>query len=319
MNTHVRDKRGGDRYFIDNDFIRTYGRIVGPYGIAVYNVLALHAGIDDQNAWPKYETIAEIAGCSRRQVIRSVQQLEGLNIVKLTARKTKDGRRTSNIITLLHKSEWQPVSSDRQSPPAVTDSHPSSDRQSPEQDPLEQDPSNKTHGAALAATVEQPTNGRHKEPDFLPDAETQMGVLFAGRTNGNTTAHEDAETALQRSGWNIRSKTIKDAAIHFIAATGWEVPRADDVRSDWIKTFKAHVDEFGADRLYEMYSETLRTANYSVGRPGSLTKAMLAIKNSSSDNQRLTKTRPRMEDDIQYQTFVQWEADEAAAKEQSRE
>lgn len=160
-------------------------------------------------------------------------------------------------------------------------------------------------GAALAATVEQPTNGHKKDDDFLPDAPTQMGLLFAGRTNGNTPAHEDAEKALQRSGWNIRKRELKDAAIHFLAATGWEVPRADDVRSDWIKTLKAHVDEFGADQLYAMYSETLRAANYPVGRPGSFTKAMLIIKNRSSDNQRLTKARPRMEDDPQYQFFAE--------------
>lgn len=164
------------------------------------------------------------------------------------------------------------------------------------------------NGAATAAPVEQPTNGYHKEPDFLPDAETQMGLLFAGTTNGSTPAHEDAETALQRSGWNIRSKTIKDAAIHFIAATGWEVPKADGVRSDWIKTLKDHVTEFGLDQLYEVYSEVNRTADFDRGRPGSFTKAMLIIKNkSSSDNQRLTKVRARMEDDPQYQFFAEME------------
>lgn len=65
--------------------------------------------------------------------------------------------------------------------------------------------------------------------------------------------------------------------------------------------------------------------NLNYFRPQALSKVLERLKhgnfngNRSSDNQRLTKPRPRMEDDIQYQTFVQWEADEAAAKEQARE
>jgi biotin operon repressor len=303
---HIRDRRGGERYFIDNLFIREYGKIVGPYGIAVYNALAVHADIDDQEAWPSYETIAALIGCSRRQVIRVVQQLQGLQIIQVSERKTKDGRRTSNGITLLHKDEWTPVSSDSQSPPAVTHSHPASDSESPEQDSCKQDPSNKD-GASPEAP-ESVTNSR-KEPDFLPPADEQMKLLFSSLTNPDGgPRYDQAEKDLLASGWNIRSKPIKDAAIHFLAATGWEVPSAVGVRRDWIKTFTEHITEFGLAGLHQMYQDIAKSATYNLGRPGSFTKEMLSIKNARSSDRK--HVADDWMNDPQYRTFAELETED---------
>ncbi len=97
-------KGTGGRFFIDNVFFRgNWARVVGPYGIAVYNVLALHADAITQTCWPSYETIAELAGMSRRQAMTAIGQLAIRRIIHIG----KKGR--SNLYTLLHPDEWGTV------------------------------------------------------------------------------------------------------------------------------------------------------------------------------------------------------------------
>ena len=62
----IRDARGSKRYFIDNVFLRGgWGAAVGPYGIAIYDAIALHADGESQDGWPSYSTLAKITGMSR--------------------------------------------------------------------------------------------------------------------------------------------------------------------------------------------------------------------------------------------------------------
>lgn len=99
----VRDKRGGDRYFIDNFFIRAgYGASVGPFGIAAYNALCVAANADTQECWPSYQTIASQTGMSRRQAIESIATLIDLQIVE-----SERNPYTSNTYTLAHKDHWK--------------------------------------------------------------------------------------------------------------------------------------------------------------------------------------------------------------------
>jgi len=125
----IRDRRGGNRYFIDNAFLRGgWGAKIGPYGIAIYNALAMFADADAQSAWPSYQTIADLTGMSRRQAIRKVDKLAGYHIINKQERddpKT-ESRNQTNLIILLHPNEW---TSDSQS--LVTHSHQGSDSQSP--------------------------------------------------------------------------------------------------------------------------------------------------------------------------------------------
>jgi hypothetical protein len=102
----IRDNRGGDRYFIDNCLIREYGKTLGVYGIAVYNVIAMHANSDTQAAYPSYNTIADMIGCSRNKVIDTIKQLKELGMLAVSVRFTEDGDRDSNLLTLLNKDVW---------------------------------------------------------------------------------------------------------------------------------------------------------------------------------------------------------------------
>ena len=60
-------------YQIDNRFLREpWARQVEPYGIAVYNVLACFAGDDSSEVRLSFQTIASLAGYSRRTVINKI-------------------------------------------------------------------------------------------------------------------------------------------------------------------------------------------------------------------------------------------------------
>lgn len=99
----IRDSRGGKWFFIDNLLLRgPWGRQLGPFGIAVYAALCLHAGNNNQKSWASYQTLAHLTGMSRRQAIREIKKLEQLSLIHVERRTSR-----SNIISLLHHSEWK--------------------------------------------------------------------------------------------------------------------------------------------------------------------------------------------------------------------
>jgi len=101
----VRDRRANNRFFVDNALLRGgWGAVIGPYGIAVYDAIALHADADNQSAYPSHQLIADLTGMSRPTVVKAVNQLEGLNIIAI---ERTDGR--SHTYYLLDQSEWKPV------------------------------------------------------------------------------------------------------------------------------------------------------------------------------------------------------------------
>lgn len=129
----VRDKRANDRFFIDNHFLRGgWGAKLGPYAIAVYNAIAMHADNDTQQAWPSTQRIADLTGMSQRQVARELQELEKHHIVHIQSRAEE---RKPSIVSLLDKSEWLPVGTGRH----MTESHMSGSPQSYDRESYELD------------------------------------------------------------------------------------------------------------------------------------------------------------------------------------
>jgi len=103
----IRDAREPGHFRIDTILIRGgWARALGPYGLAVYTALCCSANNDTQEAKSKYQTIADSIGCSRRQVIDSVADLEAARLIKIEFRKRRNGTQTSNEIILLHRDEW---------------------------------------------------------------------------------------------------------------------------------------------------------------------------------------------------------------------
>jgi len=102
MRIQIRDLRDGDWYWIHKEVILAFGARLGPYGIAIYNVLALFAHSKTQACYPSQQRIADILGCSRRTVFSYLKRLQKLRLVRLE-RKGRQGI----VYTLLR---WAPHS-----------------------------------------------------------------------------------------------------------------------------------------------------------------------------------------------------------------
>lgn len=97
----VEDRRKRGYFTVDNVLLDLYGQELGPYGIAVYCVLARFAN-SDQEAWPGQATIAKRAGMSDKQVGRELAKLAELKIISITPRyNPKTKVHSSNLYTLL--------------------------------------------------------------------------------------------------------------------------------------------------------------------------------------------------------------------------
>ena len=87
-------------YCIDNAFLENFGPALRASGIAIYNVLAMHAD-GSGTCWPSHETIANLAGCSRRHIIRELGRMEALGLIRIESRR--DGGKHSNRYILLYQ------------------------------------------------------------------------------------------------------------------------------------------------------------------------------------------------------------------------
>ena len=96
----IEDHREKDFYIAQRDLVRRAGRVIGPYGIAVYNSLLCHAD-DRKESWPGLATIAEECGMSKMQVIRTIKLLVSINMIEVVR-----GKGHTNKYHLLDKKHW---------------------------------------------------------------------------------------------------------------------------------------------------------------------------------------------------------------------
>lgn len=93
---------------MNNEFIDSYGEIVGTHAVAVYSVLCRHANNDTQKCFPSMETIGRKAGIkSRKTVSGAIMALESLNIIKVEKATGADGKRLNNIYRLTKPTSWK--------------------------------------------------------------------------------------------------------------------------------------------------------------------------------------------------------------------
>lgn len=109
---YVRNRRKTRRYYIDNEFFDWgYAAIVGPIGIAVYNVLCRHADANTQQCYPGKGYIAKQIGLADARPVRpAVRLLEHYNLIHRTERYDVVTRTyNSDLYDLLDISEWKPL------------------------------------------------------------------------------------------------------------------------------------------------------------------------------------------------------------------
>jgi len=122
----IEDKRKFGFYMVDNVIVLKYGADIGPYGLAIYNVLCLHASRDGKSH-PSYDTLAQLTGMSKRQAMREIEKLVKFKLIAKTT--SNDGK--TNTYQIL---DVKPSDTQSQQMQPVTGSHPASDTVSPDSD-----------------------------------------------------------------------------------------------------------------------------------------------------------------------------------------
>ncbi|HXH11183.1 MAG TPA: helix-turn-helix domain-containing protein [Alphaproteobacteria bacterium] len=146
MADKVRDRRERNWSWFHNEVLQVHGVALGPYGIAVYMALLTFADAKDHTCYPSLQQIADMTGMSRRHVMRSLELLQRLKLIRKTYRHEQGKRHASNLYTILQpdsdyqspRSDSESPRGDYQSPTLVTTSHHDGDYQSPEPDSYNQ-------------------------------------------------------------------------------------------------------------------------------------------------------------------------------------
>ncbi len=101
----VRDKRNKGWFFMDNEYLNGYAKILGPVATAIYVSLCRHAN-NNQECFPSYKLLAEEFNISEKTVKRHIVKLRNHNIVSIKQGKSKDGKFLSNMYILMDKNVW---------------------------------------------------------------------------------------------------------------------------------------------------------------------------------------------------------------------
>ncbi len=80
---HIRRIDDKNWYWISRSILKQYGHILGPAGLAVYNVLASYANSKSQTCFPTQETIADRIGLCRETVNRKVKHLREKRLIRV--------------------------------------------------------------------------------------------------------------------------------------------------------------------------------------------------------------------------------------------
>ena len=113
----IKDEREKDFYIAQRALVRHAGKIIKVWGCAVYNSLLSHAD-EDRECWPGLVTIAAEFGMSKMQVIRSIDLLESLNMIRVYKEKGKSNKyhlidakywRLDQVVTGSDQSQEKPV------------------------------------------------------------------------------------------------------------------------------------------------------------------------------------------------------------------
>lgn len=103
----IRDQRQAGWFWIDNEIIDGYAKVIGIHALAVYIALVRHS--KNEKCYPSYKHLAAELGVSGATIKRAIKKLREYNIIMVEMRlKTSQGR-GSNVYTLLSPSEWKPV------------------------------------------------------------------------------------------------------------------------------------------------------------------------------------------------------------------
>jgi hypothetical protein len=96
----VRDRRSPWRVWIPTYIVTHFGNQLGAYGQSLYMTLAWHVTREARNRWPSLNDLAEMIGCSRSTIERTMRLLRSLELIETTPCIDSKGQH-SNYFTLI--------------------------------------------------------------------------------------------------------------------------------------------------------------------------------------------------------------------------
>jgi len=103
----IRDKRSKGWFYLDDEYLNGYAKIIGPIGSMVYVALCRHAG-KEQTCFPSLETISQKLGISYNTAQKYIGILKNHRLIHVEQEKNKNGKFLNNLYYLLDKAEWLP-------------------------------------------------------------------------------------------------------------------------------------------------------------------------------------------------------------------
>lgn len=101
----VRDKRNKGWFFIDNEYLNGYAKILGPVATSIYLSLCRHSD-NNQECFPSMKLIAEELGVSKITIKRHIKKLKEYNIISIKQEKDTNGKFLNNLYILMDKDVW---------------------------------------------------------------------------------------------------------------------------------------------------------------------------------------------------------------------
>lgn len=95
----AKDNRSHYFFIVDDAIIDTYGKALGPYGVALYCAMA-RCSSKEGTLFASVEKLAASVGISRRKAVDVISLLESLGLISKEPRVTEDGRQTSHLYTM---------------------------------------------------------------------------------------------------------------------------------------------------------------------------------------------------------------------------
>lgn len=108
MELEIRDSRGKEWFWLDNEYLNGYAKYLGVTCTSVYISLCRHSDNTTQTCFPSMEKIGEELGIKRQAVGRAIKKLQDWGIISVVTKYNKESKkRENNIYTLMAKSEWK--------------------------------------------------------------------------------------------------------------------------------------------------------------------------------------------------------------------
>lgn len=102
-----RDARAKEWFWIDNEFIDTYARVLGVHATAVYLSLCRHVDNQTQECFPGMRLMADELAICTRTVERAISTLEKWNFISVSRTPRSDGKRQNNGYMLISRYDWK--------------------------------------------------------------------------------------------------------------------------------------------------------------------------------------------------------------------